>query len=51
MIWVDASPNPVFFEEDDSEQFYVRTGTSAEPLSIHEANEHINEHWSQSPIA
>jgi hypothetical protein len=51
VIWVDNSPKPVFFEEDDSEQFYVRTGTSAQPLSIQEANEYIGEHWSQSPIA
>lgn len=33
-----------------SEQFYVRTGTSAEPLSIQEANDYIDEHWSQSPM-
>jgi hypothetical protein len=51
VIWVDDSPKPVFFEEDDSEQFYVRTGTSAQPLSIQEANEYIDEHWSQSPMA
>jgi hypothetical protein len=51
VIWVDDSPKPVFFEEDDSEQFYVRTGTSAQPLSIQEANEYIDDHWSQSPIA
>jgi hypothetical protein len=51
VIWVDDSPKPVFFEEDDSEQFYVRTGTSAQPLSIQEANKYIDEHWNQSPIA
>ena len=51
VIWVDDSPKPVFFEEDDSEQFYVRTGTSAQPLSIQEANEYIDDHWSQSPMA
>ena len=50
VIWVDDSPKPVFFEEDDTEQFYVRTGTSAEPLSIQEANDYIDEHWSQSPM-
>ncbi len=51
VIWVDDSPKPVFFEEDGSERFYVRTGTSAQPLSIQEANEYIDEHWSQSPMA
>jgi hypothetical protein len=51
VVWVEDSPKPVFFDEGDDEKFYVRAGTSARPLGIQEANEYIDEHWSQSPIA
>jgi hypothetical protein len=50
VVWVDDSPKPVFFDEGDDEKFYVRAGTSARPLGIQEANEYIDEHWSQSPM-
>lgn len=45
VIWVDRSPQPVFFKSDDGEEFYVRTGTSAQPMGIQEANSYIDQHW------
>jgi len=34
VVWVDDSPNPVYFEANDGEKFYARSGTSSEPLGI-----------------
>lgn len=45
MIWVDPSPEPVFFEDDDHDQFYIRAGNSADPLTMQEAQEYIDRHF------
>jgi len=42
LIRVDKTPEPVYFDGDD---FYVRMGTSAEPLNMQEATRHIQEHF------
>lgn len=41
-IHVDPSPAPLFV---DSDQFYVRQGSSSQPLTPEEAFEYISEHW------
>lgn len=47
VIWVDASPKPVYFAKNNRDEFYVRSGSSAEPLSMQEAQEYIEQHFSQ----
>jgi hypothetical protein len=41
-VSVEPSTEPVYFEEDD---FIVRQGSSARPLSIQDANQYIQENW------
>jgi predicted HTH transcriptional regulator len=41
-VSVEPSSEPVYFEEDD---FIVRQGSSARPLSIQDANQYIQENW------
>lgn len=45
IIWVEQSPEPVYFDEGNDETFIVRSGTSAKPLGIRESIQYINEHW------
>jgi predicted HTH transcriptional regulator len=45
IIWVDPSPEPVYFDGEDGEQFYVRSGSSAEPLTMQEAQEYNDRHY------
>jgi len=45
MIWVSASSEPVYFEDDDNTTFYVRSGSSKRPLSIDDVVRYIDEHW------
>lgn len=40
-VWVDESPEPVYFQDGDEERFYARNGSSAEPLTIQDAQEYI----------
>jgi len=46
VVWVDDSPDPVYFEEDNGEKFYARSGSSSEPLGIQDANQYIQQNWS-----
>jgi hypothetical protein len=46
IIWVDPSPEPVYFDGEDGEAFYVRSGSSAEPRTMQEAQEYIERHYS-----
>jgi len=46
VVWVDDSPDPVYFEDDDGEKFYARSGSSSEPLGIQDANQYITQNWS-----
>lgn len=46
VVWVDDSPDPVYFEGDDGEKFYARSGSSSEPLGIQDANQYIARNWS-----
>lgn len=47
VISVNASPDPVYFaSEDNDTKFYVRAGSSSEPLTIQEANQYIARNWS-----
>ena len=45
LVWVTASPDPVYFEGDNDKTFYVRSGSSKRPLSVDEAVNYINKHW------
>lgn len=44
-IWVDESPDPVYFSDGNHEKFYVRNGSSAEPLTMQEAQEYVEIHF------
>ena len=46
LIRVDSSPEPVYFDTGDGDEFYVRMGTSAEPLNMQETQIHIQNHFS-----
>jgi hypothetical protein len=41
-VSVEPSSAPVYFEDDE---FYVRQGSSARPLTIQDANQYIQENW------
>ncbi|WP_436910216.1 GmrSD restriction endonuclease domain-containing protein [Halosimplex marinum] len=41
-VSVEPSSDPVYFEDDE---FIVRQGSSARPLSIQDANQYIQENW------
>lgn len=43
IVSVEPTPEPVYFEEDD---FYIRSGSNSRTLTISEAHEYIEEHWS-----
>lgn len=45
VVWVDPSDKPVYFNGEDNEQFYVRSGSSADPLIMQEAQEYNNRHF------
>ncbi|WP_227354188.1 GmrSD restriction endonuclease domain-containing protein [Haladaptatus salinisoli] len=45
VVWVDDSPDPVYFEDGDEEKFYARAGSSSEPLGIQDANRYIQRNW------
>lgn len=46
VIWVDDSPDPVYFDDNDGEKFYARSDSSSEPLGIQSANQYIQRNWS-----
>ena len=46
VVWVDDSPDPVYFDADDGEKFYARSGSSSEPLGIQDASQYIQRNWS-----
>lgn len=39
------SAMPVFLNNGDKEEFYIRASASSQPMSIREANEYIRTHW------
>lgn len=45
VVWVDPSPEPVFFKDNGQDRFYVRAGSSADPLTMQEAQEYIDRHF------
>jgi hypothetical protein len=44
-IIVNPSTKPVYFRYNDSEEFYIRTGNSSQPLSISQTVSYITEHF------
>lgn len=46
VVYVDDSPDPVYFKDGNNEKFYVRSGSSSEPLGIQDANRYIQRNWS-----
>lgn len=46
VIYVEESPNPVYFNKDSEDKFYVRNGSASEPLNLPEANEYIQRNFS-----
>lgn len=45
-VRVDASPKPVYLEENGEYRFYVRTGNTTQPMNVKESGEYISMHWS-----
>jgi len=45
VVWVDPSPEPVFYDGSNQDRFYVRSGSSAKPLTMQEAQEYIERHF------
>ena len=45
IIKVEQAPKPVFIEEKDEKEFYVRIGNSTKPLDIEAAHNYIGMHW------
>ncbi len=45
VIKISLSDRPCFVNNNNKEEFYIRAGTSAEPMSISEANKYIQSHW------
>ena len=41
----DRAPHPVFVDNQDMPEFYVRSGASTRPLNVKEASDYIAEHW------
>ena len=46
VIWVDESPDPVYFTENGQDTFYVRNGSSSVPLGVQDATQYIQRRWS-----
>lgn len=45
VIYVEESPNPVYFSKNSEDKFYVRNGSASEPLNLPEANEFIQRNF------
>lgn len=45
VIWVDPSPEPVYLQKDGRDYFYVRQGSSAEPLTMQQAEGYRERHF------
>lgn len=45
LVRVDPSPEPVYFDTGNGDEFYVRMGTSAEPLNMQETQRYIQDHF------
>ena len=45
VVSVTSSAMPVFLQNADKEEFYIRASASSQPMSIREANEYIRTHW------
>lgn len=44
VVNVTSSAMPVFLQNTDKEELYIRTSASSQPMSIREANEYITTH-------
>lgn len=45
VVWIDPSPEPVYFQDGGQDYFYIRSGSSAQPLSMQEADEYRDRHF------
>ncbi len=45
LIIVEQSDRPVYLKDNNSEEFYIRTGNTTTPLSMSEARSYIEGHW------
>lgn len=45
-VQVESSPEPVFLESKGGREFYVRSGTTTQPLDPKETHKYIQFHWS-----
>ena len=44
-IQVDASPGPVFLQDGNEKEFFIRFGSSTRPLDMEAAHKYIGEKW------
>jgi len=47
-VITENSSRPVYVKVDGSEKYYLRAGNTTRNLSVHEAVEHISQHWSKN---
>jgi hypothetical protein len=44
-------PDPVFMDDGNTSEFYVRAGNTSRLLNVKEASDYIKAHWATSPLA
>lgn len=44
-VSVETSPEPVYFQGSNSDEFYIRSGSSKRALNHQETTDYIKEHW------
>lgn len=47
LVEVLPSDGPVYLKSNNSEEFYIRTGNAATPLTMSEAADYIKSHWGE----
>ena len=47
VVSIEKSSQPVFLKKSDTEEFYIRTSVSSQPMSISEAYKYIKTHWDE----
>jgi hypothetical protein len=45
VVRVDPSPEPVYLEDKDQKEFYIRVGNTTRPLDMQAAHDYISMHW------
>lgn len=51
VVSCEAHHKPVFIEEGDRSEFYVRAGNASRPLDVKEASEYIKGRWGSAVVA